>query len=81
LKINKTTFAGISKRYRYFRVEKHNRPECPRPVYDLINNRSGDLLGEISYYGLWKQWVFIPFENTAWSIDCLINVKDFMGSL
>ena len=47
----------------------------------VINNRSGDQLGEIGYYAEWRQFVMYAAEFTFWSHDCLRDVADFTQQL
>jgi hypothetical protein len=49
-------------------------------VYNVTNNRSGDLLGRISWYGPWRQYVFMP-EPSLYSHGCLEDLADFLGWL
>lgn len=37
------------------------------------------LLGLIKYDGAWRQYIFLPDENTKWSDSCLINISNFCG--
>ena len=65
--------------YKYFTVE-------PRPLegkratcdYD-IQGRSGGWLGQIVWYGRWRQYVLEASPDVVWSEGCLADVADFIG--
>ena len=39
------------------------------------------LLGTIEFSGRWRQYVFIPDENTQWSAGCLNNIIGFIQEI
>jgi hypothetical protein len=40
----------------------------------------GDIyLGEIRWYGGWRQYVFYPAISTLWNAECLLDVSQFIG--
>lgn len=47
------------------------------------NKRSGYVLGIVSYYDEWSQWVFAPalFNPTVHSASCLRDIADFLEQL
>jgi hypothetical protein len=67
------------KKYKYITIkETPGGVYDKHPIYKIINNKSGDRLGRISYYPRWKQFIaeFSPyavFNNT-----CLRDIIDFM---
>lgn len=50
-------------------------------VHECRNNRSDDLLGLVEWDGRWRQYVFIPCENTIYSAGCLADIQAFVKSL
>lgn len=61
----------------YFYVE--GLPLEPRRKtrdWDIINLSSGDKLGQIRWYGTWRQYCFFPEGNTVWSKGCLNDVLE-----
>jgi len=54
-------------------------------VYECRNNRSGDVLGEVRWYGAWRQYCFHPavvsFGSTVFNVACLKDICDFIESL
>ena len=41
----------------------------------------GDLLGLISWYGPWRQYVFQPQPQTVFSHDCMLSISRYCYSL
>jgi hypothetical protein len=49
--------------------------------WGCFNNRSGALLGHVSYYSQWKCWVFTAAPDCVFSSDCLRDISAFMDEL
>lgn len=48
----------------------------------LVHSRyDGAILGAISWYGGWRQYVFLPHPDTIWSDDCLLELSEFLKQL
>ena len=68
-------------------------PECMGEKYWLYHNYSvlclicdnkreiPIVLGRISWYPQWRQYIFSPCENTVWNKDCLKDIQDFLQKL
>jgi len=41
----------------------------------------GDILGEIRWYGAWRQYCFYPKADTIWNIECLQDIRVFIATL
>lgn len=52
-------------------------PTGKTQIYSVTNNRSGEELGIIKWYGPWRQYVFWPNPLTLYSKGCL----DFISTL
>lgn len=50
-------------------------------VYGIYAMRSGTCLGEIKWYGAWRQYTFWPHLGTIWNPDCLREVADKCAEL
>lgn len=50
-------------------------------VWRVESIRTGEELGGLVWYPLWRQWVFIPEFGTIWSEDCLAAVREQLLSL
>lgn len=49
-------------------------------VWDVINKRSGDLIGRIKYHGPWRQYCFFPSSFTVFSSGCLEEIITFIAA-
>jgi hypothetical protein len=49
--------------------------------YVVTSNRCGGILGEIKWFGRWRQYVFFPADRTGYSRGCLRDIADFTDSL
>lgn len=47
-------------------------------VYSLYDET---LLGEIKWYGSWRQYVLFAEPECIWSWDCLVEVSNFIKNL
>lgn len=47
-------------------------------VWQVLSVRHGDVLGVISWYGSWRQYVHRPHPNTLWNSGCLDEVAAFL---
>lgn len=52
-----------------------------RVIWDVYNHKYKQLLGFLEYNKKWKEWEFMPSEGTGWTIQCLIDVADFIKQL
>ncbi len=54
-------------------------PLPPRTlVWDVINIRSGNHIGQIRFYGPWRQYCFVPAPATVFSAGCLGEITEFI---
>ena len=49
--------------------------------YLVGNNRSGDTLGEVRWFGRWHQYTFFPKSDCVFSAGCLRDIADFITGL
>ena len=52
--------------------------EYGRPVYEIRNNKTNGILGQVGWYPAWKQYVAHFEEMSVWSHDCLEDVRQFI---
>lgn len=71
----------IVKRFITFEQREPNNPRITTQVWEVINNRSGDSLGELSYYTGWRQYVFSPEPFTAFNSTCLREIMEQLERL
>jgi len=66
----------ITTNYKYIRFKlAEQKPKTL--VYDILNNNSDDLIGQVKYYAQWRQYIFFPQEGCIFSVGCLDDIIDF----
>jgi len=50
-------------------------------VWDVRSTHSNEVLGQIRWFGRWRQYAMFPAPNTIWNHDCLRSVEDFIKML
>lgn len=50
-------------------------------VWHVLTKERQDVLGEIRWFGRWRQYVFFPSEDTAFSNGCLDEISAFLKEL
>jgi hypothetical protein len=69
-------------RYQYIAFELKPRPAGRKTdVWICESLSSGDPLGQIQWYGPWRQYVMIAQSGTVWSAGCLQDVRSFIDKL
>lgn len=46
-------------------------------VWDILARRDGFLLGQVRWFGRWRQYTFYPSNATIFNPDCLMEIADF----
>lgn len=49
--------------------------------WSVVNKSSGSSLGEIQYYWGWRQYTFVPVENSEYNNGCLQSITNFLTRL
>ena len=52
-----------------------------RNLWTCFTNRNKDILGICEYYEPWKKWQFLAAPHTGFTVDCLLDIADFLGQL
>lgn len=61
----------------YLRFVEGEVPEGRKTrVVLVVSARHGDLLGEIKWFGRWRQYCFFPHALTVWNPECMEQVRD-----
>jgi len=47
----------------------------------VISKRQNKVLGEICWYGPWRQYTFRPYPETIWNIGCMRDVETCITDL
>ena len=69
-------------RYEYIRIVPLAQQKGRKTLdYDVVSNSSGELLGMIEWYNVWRQHCLSPEEGTIWNADCLADVQNFLAKL
>ena len=50
-------------------------------VYDITNKKNGYYLGEVKWYGPWRQYCFFPENETLYERKCLKAIIRFIDTL
>jgi hypothetical protein len=66
--------------YLTFQLSEEPRPGRKTSVYEVIAVRSGDVLGEIRWFGRWRQYTFWPTPGTTFNPSCLRAIASFAAS-
>lgn len=65
--------------YEYITIEPNGTSQSGKTkIYGVANKRSGKQLGQIQWYGPWRQYVFFPYMGTLYSRGCLQDVASFI---
>lgn len=69
--------ARLDSEYLYF-VEIPSPARRKTAVFDVRSRRSGSVLGQIKWYGSWRQYTFWPSPNTVWNRGCLQDINRYI---
>ncbi len=50
-------------------------------VWSCRNNRSKEELGQVKWYGPWRQYCYFPTRQAVYNNRCLSIIADFTGTL
>jgi len=60
---------------------KHIRFEEIEGFTVCRSNHGGAVLGRVEWMARWKEYEFVPEENTAYTVECLRDLADFVGKM
>ena len=66
----------IVNRYITFVRRVPNNARIKTECWEVQNNRSGESLGEISWFTGWRQYVFAPEPFTEFNVTCLREIAE-----
>lgn len=49
-------------------------------TFFVMTNQSNDCIGQIAWYGRWRQYAFFPENNTVYEPRCLQDIANFITS-
>lgn len=50
-------------------------------VVGVYSKKSGNILGEIKWFGRWHQYAFFPKSETVFNTECLSDIQSFIERL
>ncbi len=50
-------------------------------VWSVCATRSGKALGVVQWFTGWRQYCFMPLEDTVFSKGCMEDINDFISQL
>jgi len=60
----------------------HLHEQKPKTQVWLVVNKSSHItLGQIKWYGAWRQYIFVPINNSIYNDGCLQVIIEFIGKL
>lgn len=65
--------------YLNFEEDDHYGGKTKRIV--VTSKKNFYILGEIKWYGAWRQYTFCPRENTIWNKQCMQDIIDYINKL
>lgn len=67
-------------RYKYIHFVKLR--DCKKTsVWSCRNNKSEDELGQIKWYGVWRQYCYFPTIQAVYNAGCLNDIREFINEL
>jgi hypothetical protein len=50
-------------------------------IFWVQNRNDNSLIGEVRWYGPWRQYAFYPMPNTVYERQCLMDITKFIHYL
>lgn len=61
---------------KYLRFEQVANPDRKTGIWNVVSQSGDFTLGQIKWYGAWRQYVFFPATDTLYNTDCLVAIAD-----
>jgi hypothetical protein len=65
----------------YMGFTEHPSPSGKTQVVSITSRSSGRLLGEIRWYGRWRQYCFFPESKMIFNRGCMQDIIDYIDTL
>lgn len=65
----------------YLRFNEYDSASGKTKIVNVYSARSGDKLGEIRWFGRWRQYAFFPGEGTIWNPECMKEICEKISTL
>lgn len=72
-------FPGFTSEYLSFELDDHYEGKTERVT--VISKKRLEILGEIKWFGRWRQYAFFPADGTIWNSQCLEDVDGCLETL
>ena len=72
---------GQVTKYEYFTIHKLPLARGRKTHVYVIRSKDDIELGQIKWYGAWRQYCFWPNGETIWNGRCLQNIQGFLDKL
>jgi hypothetical protein len=70
------------KSYQYIYMQRlGTTPSGKTQIFQVVNKRSNEPIGQVRWYGPWRQYTFQPEYETVFSAGCLADIQDFIGAI
>jgi len=69
----------VVSKYLNFEEDDHWGHKTKRIV--IVSKRHVDILGDIRWYGRWRQYAFFPEAKTVWNPECMRDVQECIARL
>lgn len=66
--------------YKYIHFVKISQ-KAKTSVWACCNNHSHAELGQIKWYGPWRQYCFFPEMDCVFNVSCMNDINHFIGQL
>jgi hypothetical protein len=60
---------------------KHIRFEEIQGFTVCRSNHGGAVIGRVEWWDRWKEYEFIPEADTAYTVECLLDLANFVGKM
>ena len=65
--------------YEYITIDLHGHsPSGKTSLWNVLNKKSGDLLGIVFWYSRWRQYTFQASSIAVFSAGCLDDISGFI---
>ena len=64
--------------YKYIEIKREEIKKRITPIYHVVNKSGQYDIAQIKWYARWQRYCLFPESDTIWSVECLIDIVDFM---
>ena len=50
-------------------------------IWNILSKSSSFILGQVKWYGPWRQYCFFPSPNSVFNPTCMLNINAFIKEL